>query len=101
MHWSSTGRPEASDTEVMAYAAEHGHIVLTQDLDFSTILAATQGTKPSVVQIRSEDLDPDVIGARVIAALRQLEGELNSGAVASVEPQRTRVRLLPLHEPQP
>ena len=38
-------------------------------LDFSAILAATHGEKPSVVQIRADDVSPDVIGLRVIAAL--------------------------------
>jgi len=67
-----------------------------QDLDFSTILAATSGSKPSVVQLRSDNLDPDVIGPKVISALRQLDSELNAGAVLSVDPQGTRMRLLPL-----
>ncbi len=97
-HWASIGRRDALDTEIMAYAAAHDFTVLTQDLDFSTILAATQGEKPSVVQIRSDNLDPDVIGAQVIEAVRKLEAELDSGALVSVEPTRTRtrVRLLPL-----
>jgi predicted nuclease of predicted toxin-antitoxin system len=86
----------ADDAEIMAYAAQHDYIVLSQDLDFSTILAATSGTKPSVVQLRSDNLDPDVIGSSVIAALRQLENELQSGAIVSIDPQRTRIRLLPL-----
>lgn len=62
-HWASTGRIDASDSEIMAYAAERGFIVLTQDLDSSTILAATSCTKQGVVQVRSDNLDPDVIGA--------------------------------------
>jgi predicted nuclease of predicted toxin-antitoxin system len=37
----------------MAYAKLHGRIVLTHDLDFSAILAATKGDKPSVVQVRA------------------------------------------------
>lgn len=99
LHWSNAGRVEALDVEVMRYAADHGFVVLTQDLDFSAILAVTQGTKPSVVQIRSDNLDPDAIGTQIIAAVRQLESELNAGAIASVEPHRTRVRLLPLQQP--
>jgi len=31
------------------------YTVLTLDLDFSAILAATQGRKPSVVQLRSDE----------------------------------------------
>jgi hypothetical protein len=30
----------------MVYAATHDYIVLTHDLDFGAVLAATQGTKP-------------------------------------------------------
>ena len=72
VHWSSVGRVDAPDAEIMAYAAEHGFVVLTHDLDFSTILAATHGTKPSVVQIRSENLSPTSIGDTLIAALQQM-----------------------------
>ena len=92
----SRGRRSASDLEIMSYAREHGYVVLTHDLDFSAILAATHGTKPSVVQIRSDDLNPDTIGAQVVGAVRQLEGQLQSGSLVSVEPYRTKVRLLPL-----
>lgn len=94
VHWSEVGAVGAPDTEILAYAAQH--VVLTQDLDFSAILAATSGTKPSVVQLRSDNLDPDVIGPKIISALRQLESEINSGALLSIDPERTRVRILPL-----
>ncbi len=48
-HWSSIASAAATDVEIMAYAGAHGHIVLTQDLDFSTILAITQGNLESPV----------------------------------------------------
>ena len=71
-------------------------IVLTHDLDFSAILAATQGEKPSVVQIRADDVSPSVIGMQVVAALRQMESELEAGALLTIDPSRTRLNLLPL-----
>lgn len=80
----------------MAYASANDYVVLTHDLDFSAILAATHGDKPSVVQIRSEDLSPDAIGKQIIAALRQMETELADGALLTIDPNRTRLRLLPL-----
>jgi predicted nuclease of predicted toxin-antitoxin system len=46
-HWSHIGRPNAPDSEVMAYAAAHEYVVLTHDLDFGAILAVTRGEKPS------------------------------------------------------
>lgn len=95
-HWSSLGQANAPDSEIMRYASALDYVVLTHDLDFSAILAATHGEKPSVVQIRSEDVSPDVIGANVIVALRQMTGELEQGALVTVDPHRTRLRVLPL-----
>ena len=95
-HWSTLGAKSAPDSEIMAYAKANDYVVLTHDLDFSAILAATHGEKPSVVQIRAEDVSPDVIGKQVIAALRQMESDLEGGALLTVDPNRTRLRLLPL-----
>ncbi len=52
----------------MDYARANDYIVLTHDLDFGTILAATRGTGPSVVQIRNQDVSPDIIGVQVLSA---------------------------------
>lgn len=95
VHWSSLGSGTAPDTEIMAYAKAHDLVVLTHDLDFGAILAATQGEKPSVLQIRADDTSPDVIGWQVLAALQQMATELEAGALVTVEPNRSRVRLLP------
>lgn len=96
VHWSTVGPADAPDSQIMAFAKANGYVVLTHDLDFSAILAATHGDKPSVAQIRSEDIDPDVIGKPVIAALQQLSTELDDGALITIEPSRTRLRVLPL-----
>jgi predicted nuclease of predicted toxin-antitoxin system len=95
-HWSTVGASDASDVAIMSYARTHDYVVLTHDLDFSAILAATNGDKPSVVQIRADDVSPDAIGPQVIRALRQMTPELEGGALLSVDPVRTRVRVLPL-----
>ena len=95
-HWASIGAYNASDSEIMAYAKTNDHVVLTHDLDFSAILAATHGEKPSVVQIRADDVNPDVIGKQVIGALQQMSSDLADGALLTIDTNRTRVRLLPL-----
>jgi len=43
----------------------------------------SQGTKPSVVQIRSDNLSPAAIGEPLIAALQQMTPELAAGALAA------------------
>ncbi|SPE21952.1 conserved hypothetical protein [Burkholderiales bacterium] len=95
-HWSTLGAHNAPDSQIMAYARVNNYVVLTHDLDFSAILAATHGEKPSVVQIRAEDVSPDVIGKQVIISLRQMATELDAGALLTVDPSRTRLRVLPL-----
>jgi predicted nuclease of predicted toxin-antitoxin system len=80
----------------MGYAKKHNYIVLTHDLDFDATLAATHGTTPSNVQIRSEAVSPNVVGSSVCSALRQMREELAAGALLTVEPERQRLRLLPI-----
>jgi predicted nuclease of predicted toxin-antitoxin system len=97
-HWSEFGAGDASDLDILAFAKEHDYVVLTHDLDFAAILAATHGKKPSVMQIRAEQLAPELIGPHIVSALRQLSIELEDGALVTVEPKRTRMRVLPLRE---
>jgi predicted nuclease of predicted toxin-antitoxin system len=95
-HWSSLGPVNASDADIMSFARTHGYVVLTHDLDFSAILAATQDAKPSVVQIRAADVRPETAGPVLIEALRQMAAQLEEGALLTVDPARARMRVLPL-----
>ena len=71
-------------------------IVMTQDLDFGALLAASGNSGPSVVQIRAGDTSPESIGQEVLTALRQLSDELEKGALVTVDIERLRVRMLPI-----
>lgn len=97
-HWSMLGAVNAPDVEIMTFARVNNYVVLTHNLDFSAILAATHGLKSSVVQIRSEDVSPDVIGKLVVDALRQMNADLNNGALLTIDANRTRLRILPLRQ---
>ena len=99
VHWSSVGPANASDRTIIAYAAEHGFVVLTHDLDFGAILAVTDSDGPSVVQIRADDIAPDAIAPMVVAGLRQMAAELGDGALLTIDAAGTRLRLLPLRRP--
>jgi len=98
LHWSSVGPLGAADTVIMAFARDHDCVVLTYDLDFSAILAATQGQKPSVVQIRSGNISPEHLGQAIIPLLRQKSTELEAGAVMTIDLPKSRLRLLPLKD---
>jgi predicted nuclease of predicted toxin-antitoxin system len=95
-HWSQIGAGDAHDRDVLQWAADHDHVVLTSDLDFGAILAATQGRRPSVLQLRSDVLTPEVMGPAVLATVRQTRQELSDGALISIDAARARLRVLPL-----
>jgi len=94
--WSNVGPGNASDSELMAWAATNLYLVLTADLDFGAILAASKGSAPSVVLLRSDILAPNAIGTSVILALRQAEQELSDGALMSIDAAHARLRILPI-----
>jgi predicted nuclease of predicted toxin-antitoxin system len=96
VHWSTIGDPSAEDSVIMAWARTHDYVVFTHDLDFGTTLALTHAAGPSVVQVRGPDVLPEDIGPVVIAALRQHETELATGALVVVDLKKSRVRVLPL-----
>jgi predicted nuclease of predicted toxin-antitoxin system len=96
VHWSSIGNPGATDTDIMRYAKNGGYAVLTHDLDFGAILAATGWESPSVIQIRTQDVFPQAIGYLVIAAIKQFSDEIKKGVLISIDKNRSRARILPL-----
>jgi len=95
-HWSSVGSPNASDVEIMNFAKENDFIVLTHDLDFGAILFVTNGQKPSVVQLRINDIYPEIDSDYLISALKSVKAELEQGALLIIDTKRTRIRVLPL-----
>jgi len=96
VHWSSIGTPGAADTDILRYAKDDGYAVLTHDLDFGAILAATGGHAPSVIQVRTQDVFPEAIGRLVTAAINQFKDEIERGVLISIDENRSRARLLPL-----
>lgn len=95
-HWAMIGSSTAPDSEIMAHARANNYVVLTHDLDFAIILAATHGEKPSVVQIRASNVKVEAIGDQIVSALLQMASELEAGALLTIDSKRTRLRLLPL-----
>ena len=95
VRWSTIGDPRAADEEIMAWAKANQFIVITQDLDFGTLLALTHAQGPSVVQMRGNLVMPDSSGAFLLSTLRTYEQELEQGALVVVDEFKVRVRVLP------
>jgi predicted nuclease of predicted toxin-antitoxin system len=95
-HWLAVGNRAAPDLEIMEYARKTKSIVLTCDLDFGDILAASGRATPSVLQLRPGKLRPEVLITRVIAAITQHNRMLQAGSLITIDLRRSRVRALPL-----
>ena len=96
VHWSTIGAATAPDVEILTWANEHEFVLITNDLDFSAILAASAGASPSVVQIRTQDLLSDEAVSTVARALDAHREDIERGALLSIDEGGTRVRMLPL-----
>jgi len=96
LRWSDVGLPNATDTEIMAYARENDYIVLTCDLDFGAILSTTHERKPSVAQVRVSIRHAEQAVDLIAKALLRYADDLKNGAILSINPRNSRLRLLPL-----
>lgn len=95
-HWSELGAGNAPDTELMSWAREHAHIVLTQDLDFSQLLFTTRERGPSVVLLRMDNEFDSAAREHVLAAVSQAQDALATGALLTISEKRVRLRHLPI-----
>ena len=96
VHWADVCDPRAADRVIMDWAADHGYVVFTHDMDFGTMLALSHERSPSVLQIRAQDVLPIHLEGTVLAALAQHDADLSAGPLVVVDETRSRVRLLPI-----
>lgn len=80
----------------MEYAREHDCIVFTHDLDFGTILAATNTDAPSVIQVRTKDTLPEAIGELICNMIKMYEEDLDKGCLLTIDVHQAIVRILPI-----
>lgn len=99
-HWSQIGNGDDPDDVLLGWAREHDAVLITADLDFGMLLARSGGQRPSVVQIRGKGTLPSDIADSLLGALMTSADHLAQGALITVEPERHRVRVLPLN-PRP
>jgi predicted nuclease of predicted toxin-antitoxin system len=97
IHWKNIGPANAPDREIFEYARENGFIIFTNDLDFGAILAATNTPRPSVIQARAQDLTPEFLGDQIIRCINQFQTELIEGCILTLDPAKSKVRLLPIN----
>ena len=86
----------APDKEILEYARRQAMVVLTQDLDFSALVAVSGAAGPSLVNVRMSTGDPDRIGSRLLNVLPEVRHALQEGACVTMDDAAVRVRNLPI-----
>ena len=96
-HWKDIGRIGEPDEIIFDYACDHNAIIVTQDLDFTRILALRGAHLPSVIQLRVNCPIPEIIGQALLEILQNHSQQLNTGCLIAIEHSRHSIGLLPLH----
>jgi predicted nuclease of predicted toxin-antitoxin system len=96
VHLRELGLHRLSDEGVIQRAAAEGRVVVTFDLDFPRILALQRRTGPSIIVFRLGDVNTDQVNWLMGNVLNRYEQQLAKGALVMVEPNRLRIRMLPI-----
>jgi len=86
----------APDEVVVAHAREQSRVIITQDLDFSRMVAASGLSHPSVISLRLSSSRVEYVHGVLDRVLPALEQYVRSGAIVTVEDSRVRWRALPV-----
>jgi predicted nuclease of predicted toxin-antitoxin system len=98
IHLYSEGLERLSDSDILAKALREERIVLTHDLDFGELVAASGSKLPSVITFRLRNMHPERVNRHMSEIVGKHEDVLEQGAAISVTEGKLRVRLLPIKE---
>ena len=97
VHVRELGMQTASDEEIFVLARAEERVVVSADTDFGTLMAARKETSPSVILFRhGSQHRPADQAALLKNNLPQLTQALQDGSIIVIEPDRIRIRALPL-----
>lgn len=95
-HLRDLGLHRLADPDILLKALAESRVLLTHDLDFGDLLAASRGTLPSVVSFRLRNMRSESVNRYLRRILDDHQDSLRIGAILSVTEGRIRVRQLPI-----
>jgi predicted nuclease of predicted toxin-antitoxin system len=97
IHVRDLGLAAADDVTIYEHADRDQRVIISADTDFGTILAMRNAARPSVILFRgATPRNPIGQVKLLIANLAEIAPSIERGAVVVLEPQRIRVRSLPM-----
>jgi len=86
----------ASDKEIVQLAYQGKAAIITQDLDFSAIVAQSGLQWPSIISLRVADAKPHAIAIILKTVLPLVEADIAEGSLISIDEEEYRIRRLPV-----
>lgn len=86
----------AADIEILNLAKVENRIVLTQDLDFSMLIAISNDGQPSLIILRLSSAKSDLVTQKLLSVLPSLEQELMEGTAITIDDHSVRIHKLPI-----
>jgi len=96
VHLHQEGLDTLPDPEILRKAWQEGRILLTHDLDFGELLAASGARLPSVIIFRLKNMRPEQVNRALSVILADYAEALHAGYISSITEKQIRVRLLPV-----
>jgi len=96
VHVTRLGMSRSIDSEILAYARDHGMAVVTLDADFHALLALGGEATPSVIRFREQGLDSKAFTDLMVSILPKIAESIERGAAVTVTAARIRIRHLPI-----
>ena len=96
VHLREQGLERLPDSTILEKARNEKRILLTNDLDFGELVAASEARLPSVIIFRLRNMRPDAVNRYLRSIILQHQGILEQGVVISVTEGQIRVRSLPI-----
>jgi predicted nuclease of predicted toxin-antitoxin system len=84
------------DYIILEFARNNGKVIITQDLDFSTMIALSGYNYPGLITVRLLDSDPDIVTKRLLEVLPNISYNLLEGCIVTIEEINVRIRRLPI-----
>ena len=96
VHLKDQGLHKASDAFILEKALTEDRVLLTHDLDFAELLAASGGKAPSVIIFRLRNMHPDRVNIYLSMIIETHAATLGKGVIISVDEGLIRLRHLPI-----
>lgn len=95
-HLYDVNLDQTPDEEIIAFASQTGETVLTNDLDFSRIMALSGDRFPSIITFRFGALNPSFFREIVLLNFPTFSNAVIEGSLITIDEGGIRVRQLPI-----